>query len=200
MKRIALAIFALALLVACKDNPVSEKIKETRQNVSNTKEAFKEINEMQEDIDKLKDVTPLTNEEFKDWLPDEIKGMKRIKYKAGQGSYMNLATVEATYATEDKSKQFKIQVIDGAGEMGAAATAAFRIMFSQDFEEETEYKTKRTTKRKGVKAVEEYAKNNNRSTIQFMHDDRFYFHVNGLDMDVDETWDTIDDLKPEKLG
>ncbi|MDC8005953.1 hypothetical protein POV27_18010 [Aureisphaera galaxeae] len=200
MKRLLLAIFALALLVACKDNPVSEKIKETRENVSNTQNAFKELNEMQEDLEKLKEITPLTNEEFKDWLPDEVKGMKRTKYKAGQGSYMNLATIEATYASEDKSKQFKIQVIDGAGEMGAAATAAMRIMFSQDFEEETEYKTKRTVERKGVKAVEEYSKSNNRSTIQFMQDDRFYFHVNGLNMDMDETWDAIQDLDPEDLG
>ncbi len=200
MKRVQLAILVLALCVACKDNPVSEKIKETQENVSNTREAFKEINEMQKDIEKLKDVTPLTNEEFKDWLPEEINGMKRTSYKAGQGSYMNLAMVEATYATEDKSKKFKIQVIDGAGEMGSAATATMRILFSQDFEEETEYKTKRTTTRKGVKAVEEYHKNNNRSTIQFMEDDRFYFQVTGSNMDMDETWDAIDELDAEKLG
>ncbi|GAB5401089.1 MAG: hypothetical protein Aureis2KO_26740 [Aureisphaera sp.] len=200
MKKVVHAIFVLVLFVACKDNPVSEKIKETRQNVSNTQEAFKEINEMQEDIQKLRELTPLTNEEFKDWLPDEIKGMKRIKYKAGQGSYMNLASVEATYASEDKSQQFKIQIIDGAGEMGANATAAMRIMFSQDFEEETEYKTRRTIKRKGVKAVEEYHKNNNRSVIQFMQDERFYFNVTGMNMDVDATWDAIKDLDPGKLG
>lgn len=200
MKKVVHAILVLALFVACKDNPVSEKIKETRQNVSNTKEAFKEINEMQEDIEKLKKLTPLTNEEFKDWLPDEIKGMKRTAYKAGQGSYMNLAMVEATYTAEDKSRKFKIQVIDGAGEMGSAATATMRILFSQDFEEETEYKTKRTVKRKGTKAVEEYHKSNNRSTIQFMEDDRFYFNVTGTNMDMDETWDAIEDLDAEKLG
>ncbi|NND62303.1 MAG: hypothetical protein HKN48_03825 [Flavobacteriaceae bacterium] len=200
MKKLLLAFLAISLMAACKDNPVSKKIKETKQNVSNTKEAFKELNDMQDDIEELKDVTPLTNDELKSWLPDEINGMKRTGYKAGQGSYMNIAMVEATYTNEDKSKRFKVEVMDGAGEMGAAATAGMRILFSQDFEEETEYKTRRTVKKKGMKAVEEYHKNNNRSTIQFMQDNRFYFNVTGSGMDIEETWEAIDELDPDDLG
>ncbi len=200
MKRILLAVMAVSLLVGCKDNPVSKKIKETKQNVSNTKEAFKELNDMQKDMEELKDVTPLTNDELKSWLPEEINGMKRTSYKAGQGSYMNIAMVEATYTNEDKSKKFRIQVMDGAGEMGAAATAGVRILFSQDFEEENEYSTRRTVKKKGMKAIEEYQKNNNRSTIQFMKDNRFYFDATGTNMDIDETWDAIDELDADDLG
>ncbi|MEM7086406.1 MAG: hypothetical protein AAF489_09500 [Bacteroidota bacterium] len=199
MKKFIIAILTLAVFTAC-ENPVTKKIKETKETVSNTKEAMKEMNNMQDDIKELQQVTPLTNDELKAWLPDEINGMKRIAYKAGQGSFMQIAMIEATYANEDKSKKFKIEVMDGAGEVGATATAGMRILFSQDFEEEDEYKTRRTVKKDGMKAIEEYRKNNNRSTIQFFKGNRFYMNASGTNMDIDETWDAIDELDMEDLG
>lgn len=199
MKNILIAVFALATLVAC-ENPVSKKIKETKENVSNTKEAFKELNTMQDDIKELQQVEPLTNEELKDWLPDEVNGMKRTGYKAGQGAYLQLAMIEGTYTSEDKSKKFKIEVMDGAGEVGATTTAGIRILFSQDFEEEDEYKTRRTVTKDGMKAIEEYRKNNNRSTVQFFKDNRFYINATGTNMDIEETWEAIDDLDMDDLG
>jgi hypothetical protein len=200
MKKFLAILVVTACFVSCKDNPVSEKIKETRQNVSNTNKAVKELNKMQEDIEELKDIEPLTNDELKAWLPDEVEGMKRISYKAGQTSYMQIASIEATYANEDKSKKFKVQVMDGAGTVGATATAGMRMLFSQDFEEEDEYKTRRTTKKNGMKVIEEYHKQNNKSEIQFMQNNRFYIKVNGTNMDIDETWDAIDELDADDLG
>ena len=155
---------------------------------------------MGDDIKELQKMEPLTNEELKEWLPDEINGMKRTGYKAGQASYMKIASIEATYTNEDKSKKFKFQVIDGAGQMGAAATAGMRMLFSQDFEEEDEYKTRRTVKKDGNKAIEEYKKNNNNSEIQLMEANRFYIKANGTNMDIDETWDAIDELDIDDLG
>jgi len=173
MKSIFLAALAVLLLVAC-DNPVSKKIKETKEQVTNSTKAVKEVTNMQDDILELQEMEPLTNEELKSWLPDEVMGMKRIGFKAGQMGIVQIASVEATYANEDKSKKFKIEVIDGAGAMGATATAAMRMLLSQEFEEETEYKTRRTVTKKGMKAIEEYRKEHNNSTIEFMRDKRFY--------------------------
>lgn len=199
MKNYLLAIIAALALVAC-ENPVSKKLKETKENVSNTKEAIKEMNNMQDDIKELQKETPLTNDELKAWLPDEINGMKRTGYKAGQGSYLQIATIEATYTNEDKSKKFKVEVMDGAGEMGAAATAGMRILFSQDFEEEDEYKSRRTVTKDGMKAIEEYRKGNNRSDIQMFHNNRFFVKGQGTNMDIDETWDAIGELDLDDLG
>ncbi|MEZ4857553.1 MAG: hypothetical protein R2781_01955 [Flavobacteriaceae bacterium] len=200
MKKPLLLLLAVSLWVGCKDNPVAKKIKETKQNVENTGNAMKELNEIQKDLEALKEVTPLTNDELKAWLPEEIDGMKRIAFKAGETSFMNIASIDATYANEDKSKKFKIQVIDGAGEMGAAATAGMRMLFSQDFEEETETHTKKTNKRNGIKTIEEYSKNRNNSTIQLLQEDRFYINASGTNMDIDETWDAIKALDFQKLG
>jgi len=200
MKRVFVAILVITTLFACKDNPVSKKIKETKENVSNVKKAADEIQNIQKEIEELQEVEPLTNDELKAWLPDAINGMKRTGYKAGQMGVMQIASIEGTYTNEDKSKKFKVEVIDGAGAMGATATAAMRMMFSQDFEEEDEYKSRKTVKRNGVKAIEEHRKNQNRTTIEFMKNDRFYIKVTGTNMDVDETWDGVEELDAEDLG
>src|SRR5690606_6388036 len=200
MKKYILALFVFSAFIACKDNPVSKKIKEAKDNVSNTTNAVKEMDNMQEDIKELQETTPLTNEEFKSWLPDEVDGMKRISYKAGQAGMMNISSVEASYSNEDKSKKFTIHIIDGAGQTGAAATVGMRMLMSQDFEEEDENGSRRTVTKNGKKAIEEYRSGNNNSKIQTMEGNRFYMEANGKNMDLDETWDAIDELDLEELG
>lgn len=200
MKKYLFIVLAPFIFIGCKDNPVSKKIRETKETVSNTTKAVKEMNNMQGDLEDLQEMTPLTNEELKAWLPDEVKGMKRISYKAGQAGMMGIASIEATYANEDKSKKFKINIIDGAGQMGAAATMGMRMVMSQDFEEEDEYGSRRTVNKKGKKAIEEYKIRNNNSKIQFLEGNRFYLEAEGQDMDMDETWDAINKLKLNKLG
>lgn len=199
MKKTLLLICCFAFLMSC-DNPVSKKIKETKENVKNTTNAVKELKKIGEEMETLRDVEPLTNEELKNWLPDEVDGMKRIAFKAGQGSYLQIAMIEATYANEDKSRKFKIEVMDGAGETGAAATAGVRMLFSQEFEEEDEYKYRKTVTKNGLKAIEEYRKNNNKSDIQLFYDNRFFVKATGTNMDVDETWDAIEELDIDELS
>lgn len=198
--KIALLLGSVFFVCLACDNPVSKKIKETKENVSNTTKAVKELNSMQEDILELQKEEPLTNDELKSWLPDEIDGMKRVGFRAGQMGMVQIASIEGTYANDDKSKKFKIEIIDGAGQMGATATAGIRMMFSQEFEEEDEYKSRRTVKKDGMKAIEEYRKNNNNSTIEFMKDNRFYMKATGTNMSLDETWDAIEDLDVKDLG
>lgn len=200
MKKYVLALFIFSAFVSCKDNPVSKKIKETKEAVSNTTNAVEEMTKMQDDIKELQEITPLTNEELKSWLPDEVNGMKRISYKAGQAGMMGIASIEAVYSNEDKSKKFSINIIDGAGQVGAAATAGMRMVMSQDFEEESENGSRRTVTKNGTKAIEEYRSGNNNSTIQLMEGNRFYLEAKGNNMDLDETWDAIDEIDLDKLG
>lgn len=200
MKKYVLALLVFSVFISCKDNPVSKKIKETKEAVSNTTNAVEEMTKMQDDIQELQEITPLTNEELKSWLPDEVNGMKRISYKAGQAGMMGIASIEAAYANEDKSKKFTITIIDGAGQVGAAATAGMRMVMSQDFEEESETGSRRTVTKNGTKAIEEYRSGNNNSTIQLMEGNRFYLEAKGNNMDLDETWDAIDEIDLDKLG
>lgn len=200
MRKILMTVFVVGALISCKDNPVSKKIKETKENVSNTTNAVKEMTKMQDVVKDLSELVPLTNEELKSWLPDEINGMKRTKFKAGEAGMMNISSISATYSNEDKSKEFSISLIDGAGESGALATAGLRMMMTQDFEEEDEYGYRKTTTRKGQKAIEEYKTGKNNTSIKFLDDRRFYLEADGKNMDVEETWKAIDKLNLNKLG
>ena len=201
MKKVYILLIVVGSLISC------DKIKETKKAVTEVSDAVENlgdleenINEMQEDMERLKEETPLTNEELKAWLPDEVNGLKRTGYKAGQASYMKIASIEATYKNEDKSKELNVMILDGAGKMGASATAGVKFMFAQDFEEEDENKIRRTTTKNGIKMIEEFRKNNQRSEIQFFHDDRFYVTVKGKNMDLDETHDAINDLDLDDLN
>ncbi len=200
MKKLSILFVCVLLFAACKDNPVVKKAKEVKDNVSNTQKVIKESTKMQDDIKELSEATPLTNDEMKAWLPAELSGMKRTSFKTGAMGMMNIASVEATYATEDKSRSFKVEVSDGAGEMGALSTAGLRMAFSMDFEEETESKTRKTVKKNGVKAIEEYDKRRNQSVIQFMQDNRFYIKATGENMEMKELWDLIEDIEIDELG
>lgn len=202
MKKYVLTAFCAVVLIACgKDNPVSEKIeklKETKDAVSNVSKAAKEINSMKDDLQRLKDVTPLTNEELKEWLPDEVLGMPRKSFKAGEASYLNVSSISASYSNEDKSKTFSLTIYDGAGEMGSAMTAGFRMLIAQDFEEEDENGFKRTTKRNDLKVIE--IQRNGNSEVQMMQSDRFFLEAKGQNMDLNELWKAVDALKLNKLG
>jgi hypothetical protein len=200
MKKYLIALFVVSAFIGCKDNPVSKKIKETKEAVSNTNNAVQEMTKMQDDIKELQEKTPLTNEELKSWLPDKVNGMNRISYKAGQAGMMGIASIEAAYANEDKSKKFTLNIIDGAGQVGAAATAGLKMVMTQDFEEEDENGSRRTVTKNGEKAIEEYRSDNNNSKIQLMKSNRFYLEANGKNMDLDETWNAIEEIDLEKLG
>ena len=200
MKKLLLSLFVAGAFLSCKDNPVSRKVKETRETVSNTTNAVKEMTRVQDDLKDLSALTPLTNEELKSWLPDKINGMKRISFKAGEASMMNISSIDATYANEDKSKKFSINIIDGAGETGAMATMGMRMALSQDFEEEDEDKYRKTITRKGQKLIEEYNSATNRTNIKMMGSRRFYLEAKAENMDVEETWKAIDNLDLNKLG
>jgi hypothetical protein len=199
MKKALLFLMTIAFFTACKDNPVVKKANEARENISNTQKIIKETTKMQDNIKELSEKTPLTNDEMRAWLPDEVDGMNRSAFKMGAMGMMNIASVEATYTSEDKEKSFKIEVIDGAGEMGAMATSGMRMALSVDFEEETESKTKRSVTRNGVKAIEEYDKRRNRSIVQVLHYGRLYIQATGNNLEVDEVWNLIEKMKLDNL-
>jgi len=200
MKKGILLFAIIMLLFACKDNPVVKKAKEAKENVSNTQKVIKESTKLQEGIKELSETTPLTNEEMKTWLPDDVGGLKRTAFKTGAMGMMNIASIEATYTAEDKSKSFKLEIIDGAGEMGAMSTAGLKMAFSMDFEEEDEFKSRKSVTKNGIKAIEEYDKRRNKSTIQLFHNDRFYLKATGEKMEIDELWDFINEINLEDLG
>jgi len=187
------------MLVGCKDNPAVENAEEVKDNVQNTTRTVKEMNSVKEGMESLAGMTPHTNEALKNWLPDEINGLVRTGFKAGQVGVVAITSIEATYEGQDKTKKFKFQLLDGAGEMGSSAIAGARILLNQEFEEETQNRIKKTTMHNGIKAIEEFRKDGSKSSLQFVYGDRFYLDATGTNMTMEEVWSAVEGLHMDKL-
>ena len=183
--KFTLILFCIFFVSSCKNDKTSTDLK----NVKNTIKAATKMEEMKEEVADLSKITPISKEDFKAWLPDEIDGLKRTKYTAGNAMMVNISSIEATYQNEDRSKEIKLNVIDRAGEMGAASTMGLTMMFSMNFDEETNESYKRTVTKNGIKAVEEYHTLQNRTELQMLQNsDRFYVNLNAKGYNPEESW------------
>jgi|GEM_PF-508682 len=201
MKKILIGTFCAALIFSCgKDNPVSKKIeqaKEAKDNISNAGKVIKESQNFQQDIERLSALEPLTNAEFKEWMPEEVNGMKRNSFKAGETAMLQISSAEAGFSDEEKTKRFNLTVTDGAGAMGASAISGLSMSLKMSTEEEDESGYKKTMERNGVRAMEEYRNENTK--IQLISKGRYWVEATGDNMTPEETWKAVDALKLDKL-
>ncbi|MFA7616472.1 MAG: hypothetical protein WBF83_05455 [Moheibacter sp.] len=201
MKKILIGTFCATLMFSCgKDNPVSKKIeqaKEAKENISNAGKVIKESQNFQQDIERLSALEPLTNAEFKEWMPKEINGMTRNSFKAGETAMLQISSAEAGYSDEEKTKRFSVTVTDGAGAMGASAISGLSMSLKMSIEEENESGYRKTMERNGVRVMEEYRNENTK--IQLISKDRYWVEATGNNMTPEETWKAVDALKLDKL-
>ena len=203
------ALMALLALSSCAGE-VKEKIKKAKQGVSNMTTIAEKAQEAKEDIEKLKDATPLTNEELKIWLPKELAGWQRSGFKVGTTGYVNVASIEGTYKTQEhdethvgngvmSEKKLTVNIIDGAGPSGSMMIAGLGMASKMDMEEENEYKHTKGVTVNGIRAQQTFHKKRNETALQFVCEKRFGVMVNGVNMGPEETWEMIKKLDLEKL-
>lgn len=187
------------MLISCKSDKKSDSEK-TVNNLPNTIKVATEMDEVKEEAADLSKISPMSNEDLKSWLPDEIDGLKRSKYSTGNAMMADISSIEATFQNEDKSKELKLYIIDRAGEMGAASTMGLTMVFSLDFNEETINSYKRTVTKNGINAVEEYFIPQNRTELQMLqNNDRFYVNLNAKGYNPEESWKIINQLSFKDL-
>lgn len=201
-KCIILLIFTASCFSSCigKIKEAKENMEDAGSGLKNMNKAVKEMKKAGADMKELQDKEPLTNENFKTWMPESVGGMERTGYKTGVAGYANIASAEATYKNEDKSKSLTVSVIDGAGPTAAFAVAAFRMAAAIDMEEQDEYGYKKTVKREGFKAMETYRNSGEKTEIMFLYDNRFGVNINASGMDADDVWGLVDNLDLKKLS
>jgi hypothetical protein len=193
---------ALALLtstvVSCKKE-TRDKIKQAKQHISNATTVVEKAKAAEEEMSELKDAVSLTNTELKEWLPESLGDLNRTGFKVGTAGYMNVASIEGTFKSEDNDKKISIQIIDGAGQMGSVMIASLGFASKMDMEEEDENRHLQTVDVNGIKAQQTYLKKRNETKVQFVYEKRFGVIVDGLDMSPEETWELIDKLNLEEL-
>ena len=187
------------LLWSCKSDK-KDHPRNTTNVISNSGKALSSMDEMEEKVKELKDLTPMSNEDFMAWLPKEIDGMPRTNLSMGYPMMAEVSAIEAVYSNQDKSKEIKLNVIDRAGEMGAGATIGLTQMFAMNFDKTTNNGYKKTVTKNGIKAVEQFFIKQNRTELQMLvNNDRFYVHLEAKGCNPEQSWDIIDQFSFKNL-
>lgn len=138
--------------------------------------------EMQKKMDELKKLTPLTTDQLKAMLPEEIMGMKRSNFSAN--SMMGYASAEATYKNESDDKQIDLNIFDCAGEAGSGIySLSYWTKMSIQSESDNGYT--KTVDFNGDKAVETYEKGGDSYELTRFVSDRLLVTVKGRKTGLD---------------
>ena len=183
-------IFAVIVLISISScmGEVKEKFSKAKEGVSNATTLVKEAQKVEGRIEKLKNATPLTNEQLKEWLPESLGNLDRTGFKVGQAGMYQVNSVEGTYKNAESKQKFNVMVIDGAGPTGSMLAAGYGMFGTMEMETEDEYKHKQTVTVDGTKAQQTHKKKTNDTQLLFAYEERFLITINASDMNVDETW------------
>ena len=131
-------------------------------------------------MEALKNLTPLSLDELKALLPEEINGVKRSRFNAN--SAMGFAMAEAEYQQDDET-ELRLAVYDCAGEAGSGIFGmSYWTKMSMQSESDDGYT--KTVSFNGDKAVETYQKGNNESSLTYVVNDRLLVTLTGHNMDA----------------
>ncbi len=174
---------AALFMLSCGNSKTEEQKSETSSvfdKVSNLSKVASSAGKVEEQIKKLKELTPLTNDELKAVVPETLNGLKRKSYNAGGLSAVGgLSSIDAEYG--DDNKYIKIGIIDGAGETGSAMVSLLALSLSMNTESESAETKTKTTEINGVRAVTEDTKRNEsvNSSIKYLYKDRYSISLDG---------------------
>lgn len=122
--------------------------------------ALKELSKLEQygkDIEQrmnvLKALTPVSNEVLKAVLPETLVDMKRKSLRVGEMSAMGVASASAEYENADDTKSLDINIIDGAGESGSGMASLMFFGFTTEREEITENGFEKTTEINGKRGT-----------------------------------------------
>ncbi len=202
------AILVAGILAACGGNKNEENtteedgpgISETISGLKNLSTLSDKAADMESLQKKLAGLTPLTNEELKTAIPDDLIGLKRSKLSVGN-QLVALSTAEATYTDADKNKKIELTIMDGAGETGSAFMSLRVMGLAMEREEETESGFSKITDLQGYRAEVKQNTYNEQtdSEIGFVAKDRYHISLQGSNMTLEELEEAVRQLNLSEL-
>lgn len=180
MKSIFIYMLTLTVIVgACKSKPkgilvTSEDGKSKVTVDMNSVTAA--TTDMQKKMEELKKLTPLTTDQLKNMLPEQVMGLKRSSFNAN--SMMGFATAQATYRDSSSDKKIDLSIFDCAGEAGAGVYS-LSYWTKMNMESETDDGYTKSVDFNGDKAVETYEKGNDTYELTYVSSDRLLVSVKG---------------------
>jgi len=185
MRQMLVLFIAICTIAACKGKKDKITVKDDSGgkatiDVSKMEDAANKMKDRSEELQKL---TPLSLDELKALLPEEIMGVKRDNMEATKMA--GLANFSKAEYRMNDSTEVELNVFDCAGTAGAGYyNMAFIGMMSFEKDNEDEYT--RTTDFNGDKAVETCQKKQNRCELTFFGKDRYMVQLKGENVGMDE--------------
>lgn len=204
MKKLMLSAAALVLFCCSKEESKQKAksggLSDVVSNVKNYSKINSSVQDVSKNIETLKKMTPLTNEELKALLPEELLALKRKELSVGDNAMMQLASAEAKYSDGDQ-KKIKLEIMDGAGETGSAMVSILMMSFNMNKEKITETGYEKTAEINGNKAIikENSGENYVNSSIQMVAKNRYLITLTGDGISYDDLEKALNQLKLSQL-
>lgn len=176
-------------MLSCGNSKKEEKTTETGSiidNVGNLKKIASSADKIEETTNRLKKLTPLTNDELKAVIPETLDGLKRKSFSAGGLAVTGLSSIDAEYG--DDNKYVKVGIMDGAGESGSAMVSLMALSLSMETESESNGTKSKTTEINGIRSMTEDTKSESSvsSSIKFIYKDRYSINLDGIGYSLEE--------------
>ena len=203
MKNLLMSVLALSLISCSKNETKTEEksggLSELVSNAKNYSKVSSSVNNMTKNIETLKNLTPLTNEELKKVLPETLLGLKRVELSVGDASMMNLVSAEAKY--KEENKRIELQIMDGAGETGSAMVSILMMGINVDKEKITETGFEKSAEINGMKAIVSEDKNGEsiNSKIQMIAKNRYLVTLTGTGVSYEELKSALGEINMSGL-
>ena len=204
MKKLMMGVLALSLISCSKSETQTDEKSGGLSNIVSTAKNYgkmsSSVNDVSKNIETLKKLTPLTNEELKQVLPERMMDLKRVELSVGDASMMNLVSAEARYKGEN-NKDINLQIMDGAGEMGSAMISMLMMALNADKEKITETGYEKSAEINGTKAIisEDTSGDNVNSKIQMIIKNRYLLTLSGNQISYEELKSALGEVNMSAL-
>ncbi|WP_194975146.1 hypothetical protein [Aquiflexum lacus] len=143
----------------------------------------------------LASIIPITREQLKNWIPNQIGEYKIIKTVIGYKESVDMSAIKGTYSNQsDPSKQVVMEILDGAGPVASVLLSGSIQKLNLDFEELKEGAYSRIYKRKGHRVWESENTKEEISELEFIYESRFLVSLKGHHLRNEELWSFADYL------
>jgi len=198
--KITFVCFTSLLLYTCGNNDRSEASSKTNSVVNKIKTGnnlVKGARDLAAESEALKKLTPIPVETLKVFFPETIYSLPKTNSNA-----IDMAGASTAFATygQNTSKQINIQLIDGAGDKGSAATGVYRaIKYDKTNREEYGDYTK-IKDYEGTMVKEHFDKSQNRYTLEFFYNERFAVKLKVTGFEQKNVWSIFKEFQLDKLS
>lgn len=195
-KSLPIILMLLSILNSCGKESKNENSvnKKTTSKVNVVKNTVETIN----NATSLMETTPLSIDELKTWLPDNLQTLNKIEAKDAPLSANDISGVVADFEGADKQK-IQLTLYDCAGKNGGLVLGKYMLYKNMTINSENDYKIEQSFNKNGMIGIEIFEKNRKYSNISFLFKDRLGFNVLAYEMDRESVWKAIEELNINKL-